>query len=170
VVGAVIRQDPLSGHLFVFRSRVGDRAGQNGHFQDRLVAAAARWEEIGREACGRNLPKKILYRAKLVVRMTVLCIGREAVLVGVVPCGGRGRLARGRKRCARMPKMKTNKAVAKRIKVTGTGKLVRHRPMGGHLKSRKSPKRIRGLRQRRLVSRGFSRVARKLLGIGNKGR
>ncbi len=51
-----------------------------------------------------------------------------------------------------MPKMKTNKAVAKRIKVTGTGKLRRRRPLAGHLKSSKSPKRIRALRKSRTLS------------------
>ena len=64
-----------------------------------------------------------------------------------------------------MPKMKTNKAVAKRIKVTARGKLKRGRPLGGHLKSRKSPKRVRALRQRRDVSKGFAKQARKMLGL-----
>ncbi len=62
-------------------------------------------------------------------------------------------------------KMKTNKAVAKRIKVTARGKLMRHRPLRGHLKSRKSPKRIRQLRQGRAVSKAFTRHARRLLGL-----
>ena len=61
-------------------------------------------------------------------------------------------------------KMKTNKAVAKRIKVTAKGKLRRGRPLGGHLKSRKSPKRVRKLRQSRPVAKGFAKHARKLLG------
>jgi large subunit ribosomal protein L35 len=64
-----------------------------------------------------------------------------------------------------MPKMKTSKAVAKRVKVTGKGKVKRGRPLGGHLKSRKSPKRVRALRQRRNVSKGFAKQAKKLLGI-----
>jgi len=64
-----------------------------------------------------------------------------------------------------MPKMKTNKAVAKRIKVTGRGKLRRHRPGAGHLKSRKNPKRIRRFRKATSVSRGFGKQARKMLGI-----
>ena len=64
-----------------------------------------------------------------------------------------------------MPKMKTNKAVAKRIKVTAKGKLMRRRPLRGHLKSRKSPKRIRALRQSRPVAKGFQKHAKKLLGL-----
>ena len=64
-----------------------------------------------------------------------------------------------------MPKMKTNKAVAKRIKVTARGKLKRRRPMAGHLKSSKSPKRIRALRGSKLLSKGFAKQARRKLGI-----
>ena len=64
-----------------------------------------------------------------------------------------------------MPKMKTNKAVAKRIKVTARGKLLRHRAGAGHLKSVKSPKRLRRLRKATSLSRGFAKHARRLLGI-----
>jgi len=64
-----------------------------------------------------------------------------------------------------MPKMKTNKAVAKRVKVTAKGKLKRRRPLAGHLKSRKSAKRIRNLRKSRGVSKGFTKHAKKLLGL-----
>ncbi len=63
-----------------------------------------------------------------------------------------------------MPKMKTNKAVAKRIKVTGTGKLMRRMPGAGHLRSRKSPSRRRRFRRPRSVSRGFTKIARRMLG------
>ena len=64
-----------------------------------------------------------------------------------------------------MPKMKINKAVAKRIKVTGTGKLRRRRTSAGHLKSVKSPARLRRIRKDTALSPGFTRVARKLLGM-----
>ena len=64
-----------------------------------------------------------------------------------------------------MPKMKTNKSVAKRIKVTGTGKLRRHKPGAGHLKSRKSNKRLRALRKEAGLSPGFAKQARRMLGI-----
>jgi large subunit ribosomal protein L35 len=65
-----------------------------------------------------------------------------------------------------MPKMKTKKAITKRIKVTGTGKLLRYAPGAGHLKSRKSSKQLREFRRPRKVSKGFAKHARGLLGIG----
>ena len=43
-------------------------------------------------------------------------------------------------------KNKTRKAVSKRFKVTGTGKVMRHRQGKRHLLSAKSPKRRRQLR------------------------
>ena len=64
-----------------------------------------------------------------------------------------------------MPKMKTNKSVAKRIKVTGTGKLRRHKAGAGHLKSRKSPSRIRRFRKEADLSPGFAKQARRMLGL-----
>jgi large subunit ribosomal protein L35 len=64
-----------------------------------------------------------------------------------------------------MPKMKTNKSVAKRIKVTGTGRLMRRKPGAGHLRSRKSPSRLRRFRKDREVPHAFARTARRLLGI-----
>ncbi|MFW6062387.1 MAG: 50S ribosomal protein L35 [Planctomycetota bacterium] len=63
-----------------------------------------------------------------------------------------------------MPKMKTNKSVAKRIKITGTGKMMRRMPGAGHLKSRKTQKQIRRFRKDRQLAKGFSNQARKLLG------
>ena len=63
-----------------------------------------------------------------------------------------------------MPKMKTNKAVAKRVRITGTGKVMRRAPGAGHLKSSKSPSRRRRFRRERTVSRGFAKIARKMLG------
>jgi len=64
-----------------------------------------------------------------------------------------------------MPKMKTNKSVAKRIKVTGTGKLMRRKPGSGHLRSRKSSSRLRRFRKDQPVSPGFAKIARKMLGL-----
>jgi len=45
-----------------------------------------------------------------------------------------------------MPKMKTAKCLAKRFKKTKSGLYLRHRSGGRHLKSAKSPKRVRRLR------------------------
>ena len=46
-----------------------------------------------------------------------------------------------------MPKIKTNKAAAKRFKVTGTGKLKRNKAYKSHILTKKSTKRKRNLRQ-----------------------
>ncbi len=46
-----------------------------------------------------------------------------------------------------MPKLKTRKCAAKRLKETGTGKFRHHRAGGRHLKSAKNAKRRRRLRQ-----------------------
>ena len=64
-----------------------------------------------------------------------------------------------------MPKMKTNKAAAKRIKVTGTGKLMRRTPGTGHLRSVKSPSRLRRFRKGVIVPPGFAKQARRMLGL-----
>ena len=64
-----------------------------------------------------------------------------------------------------MPKMKTKKAVSKRIKVTATGRLRRRRSGSGHLKSVKSPTRIRRFRKETELTGGFAKNARRLLGL-----
>lgn len=46
-----------------------------------------------------------------------------------------------------MPKLKTRKCAAKRLKETGTGKFRHHKAGGRHLKSAKNAKRKRRLRQ-----------------------
>jgi large subunit ribosomal protein L35 len=51
-----------------------------------------------------------------------------------------------------MPKMKTKRAAAKRLRKTATGKLQRHRGWKSHLLEAKNPKRRRRLRQGTLVS------------------
>lgn len=53
-----------------------------------------------------------------------------------------------------MPKIKTKKSVAKRIKVTGTGKIKRMKAFSGchHIREKKSPKRKRGFRITTLAS------------------
>jgi large subunit ribosomal protein L35 len=52
-----------------------------------------------------------------------------------------------------MPKMKTNRAAAKRLKRTGTGKLRRRRANKSHILTKKTTKQKRRLRQATLVSR-----------------
>ncbi len=50
-----------------------------------------------------------------------------------------------------MPKLKTKKAVSKRIRVTGTGKLKKTKANKQHILTKKSPKRKRNLRKSDLV-------------------
>ena len=45
-----------------------------------------------------------------------------------------------------MPKLKTHKGIAKRFKVTGTGKVVRKKACARHLKENKSGKQVRQMR------------------------
>jgi large subunit ribosomal protein L35 len=60
---------------------------------------------------------------------------------------------------------KTKKSISKRIKVTGTGKLMRHMPGAGHLKSRKSPKRLRNMRKTAEIAPNFTRTLKRLIGF-----
>lgn len=55
-----------------------------------------------------------------------------------------------------MPKQKTHKGSAKRFKVTGTGKLVRHQSMKSHILTKKTTKRKRNLRKSVAVSPAFA--------------
>ena len=64
-----------------------------------------------------------------------------------------------------MPKHKTNKSMAKRLKVTGRGKILRRRPGSGHLKSVKSSKQVRRFRKTRQIHKSFMKQARILLGV-----
>ncbi|MDI3257553.1 MAG: 50S ribosomal protein L35 [Kyrpidia sp.] len=58
-----------------------------------------------------------------------------------------------------MPKMKTQRAAAKRFRKTGSGQLKRFHAYHSHLFTGKSPKRKRKLRKAALVSKGdFKRV------------
>lgn len=51
-----------------------------------------------------------------------------------------------------MPKMKTNRAAAKRFKLTGKGRVKRHKAYASHILTSKSPGRKRGLRKGTLVA------------------
>ena len=50
-----------------------------------------------------------------------------------------------------MPKIKTNRAAAKRFKATGTGKLKRNKAYKSHILTKKSQKRKRNLRKAAVV-------------------
>jgi large subunit ribosomal protein L35 len=64
-----------------------------------------------------------------------------------------------------MPKMKTNKSVAKRLKVTGSGKIKRYSPGAGHLKSRKTPKQLRRFRKLKDMPKAFAKHAKRMMGM-----
>jgi large subunit ribosomal protein L35 len=63
-------------------------------------------------------------------------------------------------------KMKTNRAAAKRFKVTGSGRIKRNKAYHGHLFTAKSPKRLRNLRKGSLLAPSDEARARKMLGGG----
>jgi large subunit ribosomal protein L35 len=63
-----------------------------------------------------------------------------------------------------MPKMRTHRAAAKRLRLTGSGKIVRKRAFARHILEKKSPKRKRRLGKMIVVSRADRRRARRLLG------
>ncbi len=62
-----------------------------------------------------------------------------------------------------MPKIKTNRAAAKRFKVTGTGKFARARANKSHILTKKPSKRTRRLRQSALVHGTNEHALRRML-------
>lgn len=64
-----------------------------------------------------------------------------------------------------MPKMKTRKAVKARFKLTAKGKLVRQRPGKRHILTKKSSKRKRKLSGPALVSKGQTKMYKRLMGV-----
>ena len=64
-----------------------------------------------------------------------------------------------------MPKMKTNKSMASRFKVTGTGKLMRRRPGKRHNLSKKSSLRKRKLSYPALVNKGQLKMYKRMIGV-----
>ncbi len=65
-----------------------------------------------------------------------------------------------------MPKLKTNKGAAKRLRVTKSGRLKRMSPGKRHLTGKKNAKRLRRLRKAKLVAKSNERRLRRLLGLG----
>ena len=64
-----------------------------------------------------------------------------------------------------MPKMKTRKGFAKRIRVTKTGKLMRASAWKSHLLEHKSKKRKRNYAKKQPVSKADRKEVRRALGI-----
>ena len=65
-----------------------------------------------------------------------------------------------------MPKIKTNRAAAKRFKRTGSGKYAYNRSHHSHILTKKSAKRKRGLRRSRIVDATNMKALRQLLPNG----
>jgi large subunit ribosomal protein L35 len=64
-----------------------------------------------------------------------------------------------------MPKMKTDKGAAKRIKVTGTGRLRRRKAFRSHLLEKKTSVRTRRLGRETELAKADERAVRRMLGI-----
>ena len=64
-----------------------------------------------------------------------------------------------------MPKLKTHKGTAKRIKMTSTGKLTRRRAFGGHMLAKKSKSRKRAIKQLATITGSMAKNARRALGV-----
>jgi large subunit ribosomal protein L35 len=64
-----------------------------------------------------------------------------------------------------MPKMKTDSGAAKRIKVTGTGRLRRRKAFRSHLLEKKSSVRTRRLGREADFAPGDARQIKRLLGM-----
>ena len=65
-----------------------------------------------------------------------------------------------------MPKMKTNRAAAKRFKKTGSGKFVFAKSHANHILTKKTTKRKRTLRQSQIISKSNKKVLKQLLPNG----
>jgi len=64
-----------------------------------------------------------------------------------------------------VPKIKTRKGIAKRIRVTGSGKLMRTSSWKSHLLEHKSKKRKRNYENKQPVSKADRKTVRRALGI-----
>lgn len=63
-----------------------------------------------------------------------------------------------------MPKQKTRKAISKRVKVTARGKVLRNRPGTSHLRSTKSPARLRRFRKQVQLTGVQAKQAKQMMG------
>lgn len=64
-----------------------------------------------------------------------------------------------------MPKLKTHKGTAKRIKITGSGKLVRERAFGNHILAKKSKSRKRKIKTSALITGKIAKNIKTSLGV-----
>ena len=61
-----------------------------------------------------------------------------------------------------MPKMKTHRGMAKRVRVTGSGKLMRAKAYKSHILTKKSQKRKRNFRHETEIAEADTKVKRQL--------
>ena len=64
-----------------------------------------------------------------------------------------------------MPKLKTHKATAKRVKITPTGKVTRRRAFGAHLLAKKSKSRKRHINTTAEVTGSIKKNIKRALGV-----
>lgn len=64
-----------------------------------------------------------------------------------------------------MPKMKTHKGTAKRIKLTSTGKVTRRRAFGNHMLSKKSKSRKRNINTPAEITGSIKKNVKRALGV-----
>lgn len=62
-----------------------------------------------------------------------------------------------------MPKLKTNRAAAKRFKVTGSGKIKRYKAGKSHILTKKSRKRKRDLRTPTIVAKSDEKRVKRMI-------
>ncbi len=65
-----------------------------------------------------------------------------------------------------MPKMKTHRGAAKRLKKTSTGKVKRNKAFKSHILTKKTTKRKRHLRKADLISKSDEKRVKRLLPYG----
>ena len=65
-----------------------------------------------------------------------------------------------------MPKIKTNRAAAKRFRKTGTGKIVYNKSCASHMLTKKSTKRKRSLRKSHIIDKTNAKSIKLLLPNG----
>ena len=64
-----------------------------------------------------------------------------------------------------MPKMRTRRGAAKRFKLSGSGRIKRHKANHRHMLIRRSNKAIRKMRQAGLVSSADRKLVKAMLGV-----
>ena len=64
-----------------------------------------------------------------------------------------------------MPKLKTHKGTAKRVKITGSGKIVRERAFGNHILAKKSKARTRNMKTDAVVNGKIKKNIKTALGV-----